>query len=308
MLPIISALLIALGTTITTLFSPLLGLIFVIAIGGNWFIKNFEKKSYLVIWLIAVPVMFYFAGFITHFDLFNIALGVVVIAFLHFAVLLKTLSFKTALVSATIGSAVFALIRLLLFKEYYATLLDEGFAQSFALLEKAWAGSEESMQMLQTLKSASAGIKQNLINYQVALWVVPSTIGIAIGCMVLSKISALKWFYAFFKVNKNIVWLLIPFLGLTAFATKVPILKVIAYNGLAIFAGLYLIQGFAIINFFWRIWFAKSKFFTIILIAAIILNPYLLPLVILTGLLDTWFNFRKIREEPDEDYSNWRYK
>ena len=57
-------------------------------------------------------------------------------------------------------------------------------------------------------------------------------------------------------------------------------------------------------DFYWGKFFKKSKFLLVLLIISIIINIPIIILIVLMGVADIWFNFRKIHimEEIDENH------
>jgi len=80
--------------------------------------------------------------------------------------------------------------------------------------------------------------------------------------------------------------------------------KTVSLNGLLIVAPLYLIQGVAVLDFFWGKFLARTVILRFFLMIALMLNPYMMIMVTFTGLFDVWFNFRKIytKEDLDENH------
>ncbi len=98
-------------------------------------------------------------------------------------------------------------------------------------------------------------------------------------------------------LHESVMWGLIACLAVLVFKNmfKNEILRSAAYNGAFIFANLYFIAGISVASFM----FIKFKvpgiirlFFYIILF----LWSYLMAIIILTGILDTWFNFRRLEK------------
>jgi uncharacterized protein YybS (DUF2232 family) len=85
-----------------------------------------------------------------------------------------------------------------------------------------------------------------------------------------------------------------------------PATRVIGTNLLICMSMLYLIQGTAVLSFVWGGFFAKARLLRTMLIMAIILNYPVMILIALIGVLDAWFNFRKLtfKEEIHESHIN----
>jgi uncharacterized protein YybS (DUF2232 family) len=81
--------------------------------------------------------------------------------------------------------------------------------------------------------------------------------------------------------------------------------KTTGINAMVILAPIFLIQGISILDFFWGEFFRRSKLLLFLLIISMVVNIPILILVGLIGLLDIWFDFRKIRimEDINENHS-----
>lgn len=93
------------------------------------------------------------------------------------------------------------------------------------------------------------------------------------------------------KAPEHLVWAVIACGALLLVAPGAA--RLIGLNGLAILMMIYFFQGLAIVAFF----FEKKHFprmFRIFLYTLIALQQMLLLIIIVVGLFDTWFNFRKI--------------
>jgi hypothetical protein len=142
---------------------------------------------------------------------------------------------------------------------------------------------------------------RNLVDhYNIAIYSMSLIIALYIGSIILTRSRAIIWDHKYFKLPHELVFAVIG----SMIMVVVPVTKMLGFNLLLAILPLYLIQGTAIMDFFWGVHFARSPILRFLVILVVILNYPILVLLMLVGLFDNWFNFRKIeiREENDENH------
>jgi hypothetical protein len=137
-------------------------------------------------------------------------------------------------------------------------------------------------------------------HYNIAMWCSGMIIAVYLGSLLLTRSRAMTWSHKYIKFPHELVYMVIGCMILIV----IPITKVLGLNLLLAILPLYLIQGTAVFDFFWGAHFARSPILRFLVILVILLYYPLLVLLVLVGLFDNWFNFRKIeiREENDENH------
>jgi len=135
-------------------------------------------------------------------------------------------------------------------------------------------------------------LKYVMVEYNAAISVVAVFLGLFIGTLLLSKHLSPSWKFRLMKLPAKLVY---PFIAVL-FLFLIPGFRTISINLLIIFAMFFMMQGFAVLSFYWGDYFARSRVFSFFLILALIINPYVFLLVIFTGMFELWFDIRKLHQ------------
>ncbi len=192
---------------------------------------------------------------------------------------------------------VYALLRTLFFHDAFIVLINQAMEQNRQILSETLHDSSKDTELfLESLEK----VKSFILSYFTGIWSLMLVMAYYAGSLIHARRSKRDLKHRLFRLPYFIVYFLIFMLVLFFF----PITRQISINLFFIIAPFFLIQGFAIIDFFWGKTFTKRRIFLYLMLIALILNPYLLILVLIAGLFDLWFNFRKINivEETDEDH------
>jgi hypothetical protein len=132
---------------------------------------------------------------------------------------------------------------------------------------------------------------QNMITtYQPAIFGSFQVSGVFFGLLLFNNASTLKHPVRFTRLPFVTIYLLIAAVAMCLY----PLTKTWGLNLLICMGMVYLVQGTAILSFFWGDFFAKAKMLRTLFIMAIILNYPMLILIAFIGVLDVWFDFRKL--------------
>jgi uncharacterized protein YybS (DUF2232 family) len=83
-------------------------------------------------------------------------------------------------------------------------------------------------------------------------------------------------------------------------AVVVPMLQPIAYNGLLVVAFLYALQGLSVVGYYLRR-LAGPPMLRGALLVLVLINPWAPQILALVGLFDTWLDFRRWADRPEDD-------
>jgi len=272
---------------------PMLGLIFVIAISGQSLAASMPRAGAWAAVFAALCAALWYAGAVPLIDAVDSVVGVTLSALAFVWMLRTTLSWIFSLVGVTVLQTLYAFLRRMFFGAEYRAMIETAFNLLGQNLKQASAQVDPARR--EALEHMLQQGREILVQYQVAFWVVPVVLGCYLGALLLSRRLGNAWNHRASRLPYAMVWPLIAALGLFI----APGLRQTGLNLLVIFAWLFFLQGMMIIDFYWGRYFAHSRGLTAILVLAIMLNYFIMGLVIVMGLLDTWFNFRKLPEMED---------
>lgn len=101
--------------------------------------------------------------------------------------------------------------------------------------------------------------------------------------------------FSLWKIDERVIWMLIICLGVFVLDKIIHnnVIFTVCLNGTFLLANIYFIAGLSIIAFF-LVKYSVPLFIQFFIYVLILIWSGLSLVVILTGILDTWFNFRKI--------------
>lgn len=283
-------------TTVIGLFSPMLALAYAIGFNGKLILSDRKKINsfYIVLLVLCIGVFLLSGNMILGL---NLIVGLVFSHYLFMRQLRSSLSYLNAVISVGFLNLVYSTLRHFFLRENFVRTIEEGFTQNEELLENIVNTSEENKELfLNTLDT----LKEVYINYGVSFWTVSLILGAFLGALLFSKKNMLKWNIKNLMLPYEIVYLVIVGL-ITAI---IPQTRLVGFNFLLVLSSLFFIQGISILVFYWGSFFKRSKLLLGILIVAVLLNPYLLLLIVLTGLIDIWFDIRKIKRSEENNENN----
>ncbi len=283
---------------ILSLISPALALIFLIGISGkNLFLGHVNAGILYAVFALVITGM-WFGEVIETAQMADSILAVAGTSYLFMLILARFGSYLQAVLSAAGWISVYMATKAVLFGKFYHQLIANGF-ETFMQIVKEGDYTQEQIQVILDFWS---NFKDFFLNYYPSAWILSMIIAIYLGAVILSRRIPLMWVHKRLRMPFPLVYLLIA--GLVMFL--IPLTNVIGGNVLISLTGLFLIQGVAILDFYWGKMFRESRVLSFILIFAILLNSYMLGLIALMGVFDIWFDFRKITnmEEIDEGHSD----
>ncbi len=197
-----------------------------------------------------------------------------------------------------------ALFFALLFQIGYGFLRSHLYAETLILFAR-----QMSPLMANFMKNTmNAEIPQEMLSwmqklwttYQVSLWSVLSIIGAFLGLILFIRANPIKWQIRYLKVPYYVVYLLIAAL----FCLVYQPFRTTGINLTVSLGMLYLIQGTAVLSYLTGDFFQKAKILRFLVIMAAILNYPLLVLISFLGILDVWFDFRRLNIMEEKHESN----
>ena len=233
---------------------------------------------------------------ITFFDVF---IGIAVSIFIYFYVMQNSGIYINAILAASAVNCFYAVARQFVWSKQLMDNVMLAMQNVDSFLKSSLVENQEqltfALELIETTKTI-------LTKYYVGTWMVSIIFGLYFGSLLLSRQLQNKWDHQRIGLPFYLIYLLI----ISLFLFILPQVRIFGINTLMILVPLFIIQGVSILDFFWRDFFKKSKFLLFLLIFSMALNIPILILVALIGMLDIWFDFRKIRvmEENDESHSS----
>lgn len=143
-------------------------------------------------------------------------------------------------------------------------------------------------------------IQNFILTYQAAIWGSMQVAGAFFGSLLFQRVSRLRRPLRSIRFPYGMVFVMLAALALSLY----PLTRVWGINLLVCLGMIYLIQGAAVLSHFWGDFFAKARLMRTLLICAIILNYPVLVLISFVGILDVWFDFRKLNKMEEKHESN----
>jgi hypothetical protein len=216
------------------------------------------------------------------------------------------LNASDALVSVCMGTVMFVLIikhrldfnlaisLLLLYSVGYCFLRNWLFASHLQVISQQMAPMYESylerFPNLKLNKEMISTLQSIILTYQPAIFGSMQIAGVFFGLLLFNNTSTLKHPIRFIRLPYVLVYLLIIALALFLY----PVTRTWGINLLICTGMIYLIQGTAVLSFVWGDFFSKARLLRTLLTMAIILNYPVMILIAFLGVLDVWFDFRKL--------------
>ncbi len=283
---------------ILSLISPALALIFLIGISGKNLILGRTNAGILyAVFVVAIAGM-WFAQLIQANEAADSILAVAGTSYVFMLILVRYGSYLLAILSASGWIAAYMSAKVLLFGKYYHEMISTSFETFMGIIKEG----DYTQEQVQVIVDFWTNFKAFFLSYYPSVWILSMVLAAYLGALILSRRIPLLWVHKRLRMPFPLVFLLIA--GLVMFL--IPMVKVVGGNVLIALAGLFMIQGIAILDFYWGKMFRESRILSFILIFAILLNSYMLGLIVLMGIFDMWFDFRKITkmEEIDEGHSD----
>jgi uncharacterized protein YybS (DUF2232 family) len=138
-----------------------------------------------------------------------------------------------------------------------------------------------------------------------AAWSIVSVIFIVFLNYFVVRLYALKKYnindgmppFELWYLDKKMIWALLACLFIVVFQNMIKngVIQDIAYNGVFVLVNIYFAEGLAVCAFLFIKYKAPGpmQFFFYLMI---VIWSFLMAVIILGGILDTWFNFRKIEK------------
>ena len=286
--------LLAVISVVIATLSPFWGLIFIIAFSGKYQ-KNRNIFNYVFFGFVILLFLVKLVDIITFMNLF-IGVGLTSVLFLWS--LRRTLNFINAIISVFFLNIVYAVLRMIVFGKQYAELITEVIVTYKEFVTQSFQDNAEQLTLALDFTDT---FQQLFTKYYVGIWVFTIVFAMYIGSIFLSKKGNLVWEHRKIQMPYYLIYILIASLA----GFLLPNTRTSGINALIMIAPLFLIQGISIVDFYWGDFFRRSKILLFLLIVSMVFNYFILMLVALIGLIDIWFNFRKIdMEEIDESNLN----
>lgn len=274
--------------------SPFWGLIFIISFCG----KYLEKRNLFLAFFWIATIILLATKAIEIITFFDVIIGVGLSTFIYFLTFQKSGDYVKSFLSAFAVITGFSIARQLFLGNVLVeniNFLIENYKQ---FINTAMQNNPENLELSLAVLDST---KDVFLKYYTSIWITSLTFGLYFGTLLFSRRMPVKWQHKKISMPYFFIYLLI--LAMIIFI--LPNWKTTGINAMVILAPIFLIQGISILDFFWGEFFRRSKLLLFLLIISMVVNIPILILVGLIGLLDIWFDFRKIRimEDINENHS-----
>jgi hypothetical protein len=280
-------LLLSLATLFISLFSPFLGYIFIVVLGGErLFNKQKQRLLFFAIVVIGLISLYLFKT-ITVLEISDVLGSVMLISWFYMVLLLKTEDYSKALFSASLSQIIYGIFRSLVFDEIYTQRIKTLFSGYKNLIAEGMTSfSNENGQFELILEQ----VEKIMLDYQPAIWTIMMIMAVYLATLFFARRHTIEWHHYYLKIPYVAVYLLISALLLAI----VPSTRLWGLNLIIIVLTLFLLQGLAIIDYWSKKFLKKNRFIMIAVILLMFLNIFFALIVSLLGLLDNWLDTRKI--------------
>ncbi len=270
--------------------SPFLGLIFILSFSDRYCVENRVKLDFISFALILLLLIV--TGMIDTLILTDAIFGAVAPAVVFLICLKRDKNYFHSILYMFGMIGLYSVFRFAVFGDIFAVRLAEASEQLVEML------SSENQDLVKDYLST---YKTLVEHYYIGIWSFSISLAGYIGVLLRSRRVKSKWRHK--EIRIQFFWVYILMLGLGLFL--MPQTRIIAVNLLMVIAPIFVISGFSIIDFYLGEHLKRSRLLLIVFVSAIVLILPYLGLIMLIGLTDVWFNYRKIyKEGNDENHPN----
>ncbi len=281
--------LLAIAFVLIGYLNPFLAVVYGVGMVGDRLLKSGKMNSFYLTALAGVGALGVL-GRLTRVDLFELALLLATV-FVYFYLLLNKGSYSLAILAAGIVCFGGEFLIFTGFNPEFVLNIE----QAFGVAGKMFAG-QQNAEYLDLAKTVY------LRNYA-SLYAVLSLIAFYLSSMLLGKKEEIPEFaFRGFVLPAWVDIWLIAGLVLYLFRGSLPL--ALGSNFLIFVAVAYMLVGMGVVFTVWKKWFEKSKILYVLFGLLIVLNNLLLFVLSFLGLLDRWFDFRKLKRRKDESDFN----
>jgi hypothetical protein len=268
---------------VISLLSPFWGLIFTLAYCGR-----FQEKYLRFLGISVLPVLsFFLLGNLDMISLLDILIGVALTIYAFIALFERKGDYILSFLSAYVINAGYFTIRQIIFNQKLTQNIQDIIMLYRSFLETSLQNNPNQLQIGMEILQSTENI---FTRYFVGISAVSIALAIYLGMLFFSRFNLQKLNHKMIRIPYELIYPLIIGLMAMIFTNY----RFIGVNVILIMAPIFLLQGVSILDFYWGNFFKKSKILLFLLIISLVFNYFILSLIILIGLIDMWFNFRKI--------------
>ena len=281
--------LLAIAFVLIGYLNPFLAIVYGVGMTGDRLLKS-GKMHYFFLTALASVCLLRIVGYLNNVDFFELVL-LVLMVFVYFYLLLGKGSYDIALLGAGVACFVGEALIFAYFHPYYQAVIQRSFS-----LAGDWvvgANQQEYLEVAQSMYSR---------NYP-SLYAVLGLCSFYLGSILLGRKAEIPEF----EFRKMVLpyWVDICLLGgLVFFVFRNSLPWPLGSNLLIFFAVAYMLVGMGVVFTIWQKWFERSKILYFLFIVLLVINKYLLFVLSFLGLLERWFDFRKLNRRKDESDFN----
>jgi hypothetical protein len=279
------------------MISPAFGIAFLIPnLGRICYSKPGRMNNFVIAWLLAIISAVFFK-ILDPLTGISLAAGVGFTVYVILKFIDKEFFLQKALIATAIIHSGLSAVKFYYFSEVIKNNLELSVKSSLDLLLKKYpANSTDLLQITEFIKQS----KSLYLNYNYTFSVFFAILMTFVGIMFLKHIKNDR--FELFFVPNYLAYILI--IGLVSMVF--PQTRYTGENILIPVAGFFFIQGLAVTWFYYGKLLRSSLLLIILFSLALVLNPYLVILIAIVGIVDFWFDLRKLNklEETHENNIN----
>ena len=280
---------VAILAAIFSLISPFWGLFLIVGFGS----KYHTPKQNRVFWVVNLSALITFVllgrNDIVLLNVFDALIGSTLLSVLFFWAYNSSGTYTKAIFVTFFVGLIYSIARYY----FFTTEIEKGIQMAYdfyqTVIDNKFGVEQEKVVLL---KDFIWKTKNLLTTFQIAVWNISEMFFFYLAVIIMMKKRGEYELHKIMRMPYISVYFLIIFLFLDLFSPT----KHIGFNLTLSLATLFIIQGFSILDYFWGEIFSRSKVLLFLLIISLLFNIFVLILVALTGLIDIWTDFRKIKE------------
>ena len=280
------------------LLSPALGILFIIPAVWHQMIHKPQViyRFFSVFFLTSIAL--YLLKITELIQILNLLIGTGLTCFLLFYLLNQRYLLNVVLMIVLFTNTLYIAIQRILFSTIITAQYNEALDKSIDIISRNYAEHSEQYQLFMEMVELS---RDFYLKYSPGFWVCFILICLLFGFYFFSRKNVYRYQLIRYRTHIYVIYSLVIAL-LLALVSK---WRIISLNYLIAMIPLFLLQGIAVLFVKLGKWLFYSKLIILMGIIILLINPYLLILISVVGLMDNWLDFRKLIKPEDLNENNY---
>ncbi len=263
--------------SVLVFFNPFLATIYGVGFIGDKVLKSGKLNQFFLA-SFGLSLLGVVLGGISKVDFFEILLAQSAF-YVYFYLLVNKGKYDLAILGTSVFCFVGEVVLFIAFNPYYLQVIDT----AFALTNKILTSNQEYLGVVWQL------YKENFPSLHTVMFL----FALYLGSILLGRKNEIPRFnFRGFALPKVVdLWLLA---GIVLFVFRKSVAWSIGSNLLIVASVAFTLAGLGVVFTVWQKWFEKYKILYLLFVIVLVFNNYLVFILSFLGLLDRWFNFRKL--------------